>query len=190
MSKIGIFYIYDTAPLTFRQIYHHPMIVDDCTIAHSNSLIKTNRMTVNLSFCNHWMARYLTKRQKSAFFTFTILRHLTFHQISRHPMVVEGCTIAHSNRLIKTNRMVVSLSIYDHWMARYLTKCQKSAFFIYYDTVPLTFYQISHHPMIVEGCTIAYSNRLIKANRMTVNSPFYDHWMARYLTKRQKLAFF
>src|SRR6266542_1751989 len=125
MSKISIFYIYDTASLTFCQIYHHPMIIDGCTIAHSNRLNKTNRMTVNSSFCNHWMARYLTKRQKSAFFTFTILRHLTFRQISRHPMVVEGCTIAHTNRLIKTNRMTVNSSFYDHWMTRYLTKRQK-----------------------------------------------------------------
>src|SRR5205823_6508992 len=62
-SKIGIFYIYDTAPLTFRQISHHPMIIEGCTIAHSNRLVKTNRMTVNLSFHDHWMARYLMKRQ-------------------------------------------------------------------------------------------------------------------------------
>src|SRR6266498_2368484 len=119
-SKIGIFYIYDTAPLTFRQIYHHPMIVDGCTIAHSNRLIKANRMTVNSSFCNHWMARYLTKRQKSAFFTFTILRHLTFRQIYHRPMIVDGCTIAHSNHLIKTNRMTVHSSFCNDWMTRYL----------------------------------------------------------------------
>jgi len=111
--------------------YSNAMIVEGCTIAHSNRLVKTNRMAVSLSFYDHWMARYLTKRQKSAFFTFTILRHLTFRQISRHPMVVEGCTIAHSNRLIKTNRMAVSLSFYDHWMARYFTKRQKSAFFTF-----------------------------------------------------------
>src|SRR5438034_8349978 len=50
-------------------------------------------------------------------------------------MITEGCTIAHSNRLIKANRMVVILSFYDHWTARYLTKTSKSAFYIY-DTAP------------------------------------------------------
>src|SRR6266498_2252607 len=66
----------------------------------------------------------------------------------------------------------------------------KISIFYIYDTAPLTFCQISHHPMIVEGCTIAYSNHLIKTNRIVINSPFYDHWMARYLTKRQKSAFY
>src|SRR5207248_1945884 len=95
-------------------VYSNAMIVEGCTIAHSNRLIKTNRMAVSLSFYDHWMARYLTKRQKSAFFTFTILRHLTFRQISHHPMVVEGCTIAYSNCLIKANRMTVNSSFYDY----------------------------------------------------------------------------
>src|SRR6266516_3264732 len=108
--------------------YSNAMIVEGCTIAHSNRLIKTNRMAVSLSFYDHWMARYLMKRQKSAFFTFTILRHLTFRQISRHPMVVEGCTIAHSNRLIKTNRMSYGTAFHDHWMARYLTKRQMAQY--------------------------------------------------------------
>src|SRR6266498_2463843 len=96
------------------------------------------------------MARYLTKCQKSAFFTFTILRHLIFRQISRHPMVMEGCTIAYSNRLIKTNRMTVNLSFYNHWMARYLMKCQKIVLH------NLTFCQISGLLVIVEGRICRY----------------------------------
>src|SRR5580704_7699751 len=64
--------------LTFCQISLHPMIVERCTIAHWNRLIKTNRMVAVSAFYDYWMPRYSTKRQKSASFTFTILRHLTF----------------------------------------------------------------------------------------------------------------
>src|SRR5437016_9971371 len=45
-----------------------------------------------------------------------------------YTVIAEELSIAHSNRLTKTNRMVVILSFHDHWMARYLTKRQKSAF--------------------------------------------------------------
>jgi len=50
-------------------------------------------------------------------------------------VIVDECSIAHSNRLTKTNRMVVNLSFYDHWMVRYLTKRQNRHFYIY-DTAP------------------------------------------------------
>src|SRR5207245_1613767 len=140
---------------------------------------KTNRMKVNLSFCNHWMARYLTKRQKSAFFTFTILCHLTFHQISRHPMVVKDCIIAHSNCLVKTNRMTVNSSFYNHWMTRYLTKRQKIIL------RHLTFRQISGLLVIVEGQIYRHSIRLDETIQMSYGTAVYDHWMVIYLTKRQ-----
>ena len=43
-------------------------------------------------------------------------RCLTFCRISRHPVIVQRCTIAHSNRLITTIRMSYCASLYDHWM--------------------------------------------------------------------------
>jgi hypothetical protein len=58
----------------------------------------------------------------SAFFIFKMLRHLTFGRISRHLMVVEGYTIAHWIRLIKTNLMGYSESFYDHWIPKYTAR--------------------------------------------------------------------
>ncbi|CAB4444767.1 unnamed protein product [Rhizophagus irregularis] len=49
-------------------------------------------------------------------------RFLTFCRISRHPVIVQGCTVAHSNRCIETIRMSYCASLYDHWMPRYLAK--------------------------------------------------------------------
>jgi hypothetical protein len=51
-----------------------------------------------------------------------------FCWISRQPVIVRGWSIAHWNRLTRTNRMVPNSSFYDHWMPVYLAKCQKSAF--------------------------------------------------------------
>ena len=50
-------------------------------------------------------------------------------------MVVQRCIIAHLNRLVATNRMVLNLSFYDLLIPSYLEKRQKSAF--YYDTAPI-----------------------------------------------------
>ena len=46
-------------------------------------------------------------------------RCFTFCQLSRHPVIVQRCTIAHSNRLIATIRMSYSASLYDRWVPRY-----------------------------------------------------------------------
>jgi len=156
MSTIGIFAFTLLRHLTFCRISRHPMIVERCIIAHSIRLDETILMSYNTSFYDHWMPRYSTKRQKSAFFTFTILRHLTFCWISRHPMIIERCTIAHSIRLDEMILMSYSACLYDHWMPKYSTKCQKSAFFTFTILRHLTFCWISRHPMIVERCTIAH----------------------------------
>src|SRR5580704_2542484 len=44
-----------------------PVIVERCIIARWNRLVETNRMVANSSFYDRWIARYLTKRQESAF---------------------------------------------------------------------------------------------------------------------------
>ena len=46
----------------------------------------------------------------------------------RHPVVMEGRTIAHWNRLTETSRKVLNSTFYDHWMAHKLTKRHSSAF--------------------------------------------------------------
>ena len=59
-------------------------------------------------------AEILSETSKIGILYFTILRRLTFHLISRHPMIVERCAIARWNRLITTSRMVVKSSFHDH----------------------------------------------------------------------------
>src|SRR6185369_14354279 len=59
---------------------------------------------------------------KHRHFYFTIMQNFTFCRISRHPVIVQRCTIAHSNRLNATIRMSYSASPYNHWMPRYSAK--------------------------------------------------------------------
>src|SRR2546429_1279127 len=80
-------------------------------------------MVAFLSKSNHWMPSYLTKCQKSEFYHFAILRHSTFHRITRLPEVVEGWKYHHSNRLVETNRMVGVSFLFEFWVPRYLIKC-------------------------------------------------------------------
>jgi hypothetical protein len=56
---------------------------------------------------------------------------LTFGRISRHPMVVEGCTMAHWIRLIETNPMSRGTSFHSHWMPGYSAKRQMAQHFKY-----------------------------------------------------------
>src|SRR5436305_5286379 len=53
-------------------------------------------------------AEILSETSKIGILYFTILRCLTFHLISRHPVIVERCAIARWNRLITASRMVVN----------------------------------------------------------------------------------
>jgi hypothetical protein len=57
-------------------------------------------------------------------FIFTILRHLPFRWISRHPVIVERWNCYHSTRLDETNPMSCVSSFWDHLVARYSTKRQ------------------------------------------------------------------
>ena len=54
--------------------------------------------------------------------TFTLLRHLPFRWISRHPVVVEGWNYHHSTRLSEAILMSCMLSFYDHCMLWWSTK--------------------------------------------------------------------
>src|ERR1044071_1063461 len=69
---------------------------------------------------------------KSAFLS---LRHLTFRQITRRPVVIEEWKYHHSNRLIVTSRMVVFPFFYDHWMPSFMAKCHQISI-ITFDTAP------------------------------------------------------
>src|SRR2546421_5559110 len=64
---------------------------------------------------------------KSAFLSLSVLRYLTFRQISRRPVVVEGWKYHHSTHLDLPVRMVVFSFFYDHWMLSYSTKRLSSA---------------------------------------------------------------
>ena len=62
--------------------------------------------------------------------TFTLLRHLLFRWISRHPVVVERWNYHHSTRLDETVLMSCVISFYDHWMSRYSMKQWKMGFLL------------------------------------------------------------
>ena len=47
-------------------------------------------MVVYLGFYDHWMPRYLVKRQNGAVKKWQNADLLTFRQLTRHPMVVES----------------------------------------------------------------------------------------------------
>src|SRR2546421_7869 len=64
------------------------------------------------------------------------LRHLTFHQISRLPVVIEEWEYNHSTRLDELVRMVVFPFFYDHWRPRYSTKRYQIGLFITFGTAP------------------------------------------------------
>src|SRR5579871_4472682 len=96
-------------------------------------------MSYSASFYNHWMPKYSAKRQMAQYCKCKKCRFLTFCGISRHPMIIERCTIAHSIRLDETILMSYSAYLYDHWMPKYSTKCQKSAFFTFTILRHLTF---------------------------------------------------
>src|SRR5581483_1896457 len=81
--------------------------------------------------------RDLQRNVNNSSFTFTILHHLPFRLISRHPMIVERCIMYHSTRLDETTLMICVSFFYNHWMARYSTKRQQFGIYIY-DTAPFT----------------------------------------------------
>ncbi|RGB37911.1 hypothetical protein C1646_756336 [Rhizophagus diaphanus] len=71
-----------------------------------------------ISTFRHWLSD-LSKCQNSFDMSkLSKLKNITFYVITRHPIIVERCTIARWNRFIMTSRMVVSSSFYDHWMIR------------------------------------------------------------------------
>src|SRR5579862_7608138 len=55
-------------------------------------------------------------------------KNFLIFRLSIDPVIIKGYVIARWNRLIEANRMVPSSSFYNYWIARYLTKCQQSAF--------------------------------------------------------------
>ena len=57
----------DTQKFSYFRLSIDPVIVERCIIARWNRLVETNRMVANSSFYDRWIARYLTKRQESAF---------------------------------------------------------------------------------------------------------------------------
>ena len=116
------------------------------------------------------------KMTKIGIFAFTILRHLTFCRISRHPMIVERCIIARSIRLDETILMSYSASFHDHWMPRYSTKRQMAQYCKCKRCRFLTFCGISRHPSIVESWNSYHSIRLDETIPMSYSrtSPTYN----------------
>src|SRR2546423_7345774 len=112
---------------------------------------------------------------KSAFLSLSVLRHLTFRQISRRPVVVEGWEYHHSTRLDLPVRMAELFDETSKWRS---TECDKNADL-------MKFCQLTRHPMVMEEWEYHHSTRLDEPVRMVVFSFVYDHWTPRYLTKRQ-----
>src|SRR5207237_797851 len=65
-----------------------------------------------------------------SFLSFSVLRHLTFCQISRLPVVIGEWENHHSTLLDELVRMVVFPFFYDHWRPRYSTKRYQIGLFI------------------------------------------------------------
>jgi hypothetical protein len=127
-------------------------------------------------------AELFDKISRSRHFTFcaTVLRHLTFCLISRHPVVVEEWSYRHWNQLIETNPMIVVSSFYDNWMPRYLTKRQQIGILHFAILRHSTFCQISRHLVVVEGWNHHHWIRHDMPVLMAVRSSFYDRWMPSY----------
>src|SRR6185436_14111830 len=82
------------------------------------------------------------------FLSLSVLRHLTFRQISWRPVVVEEWEYHHSNWLIETSRMVVFPFFYNCWMPSLLAKCHQIGI-ITFDTAP---FNISSNISTSSGC--------------------------------------
>ena len=71
-----------------------------------------------------------------SFLSLSVLRHLTFRQISRLPVVIGEWEYHHSTRLDESVRMVVFPFFYDHRRPRYSTKRYQIGLFITFGTAP------------------------------------------------------
>jgi len=71
-----------------------------------------------------------------SFLSLSVLRHLTFRQISRLPVVIGEWEYHHSTRLDEPVRMVVFPFFYDHWRPRYSMKRYQIGLFITFGTAP------------------------------------------------------
>jgi len=96
------------------------------------SLLKRSRRAESndgeIMFLRAFYGEILSKTSKIGIFIFSILRHLTFCWISRHPMVIERRISHHSIRPGETILMSHRSSSYDHWLPRYSAKCQMAQY--------------------------------------------------------------
>src|SRR5947209_17929620 len=101
--------------LTFRQITQRPVAVEEWEYLHSNWLIERVEWWYSHSSTTTGCRVYWQNVIKLAL-SLSILRHLTFRRISRHPVVVKEWEYHHSTCLEEPVRMVVFLFFYDHWI--------------------------------------------------------------------------
>ena len=162
--------------------YSDAVIVDECSIAHSNRLTKTNRMVVNLSFYDHWMVRYLTKRQNRHFYIYETAPFDVLLNISPsndHRRLYHSSFESSHQGESNGGKFILSQSpegqIFDETSKIgifYICKCRF-----------LTFRQISGHPVIVKGQNYRHSIRLGETIRMSYRSFFCDHCMLRRIIR-------
>src|SRR5690349_10647431 len=103
----------------YAKIYVLPNISasSDRTEMHNSSFESSQCNDSNELLCIHVQsldAEIFGKTSKIGSILNKKCRFLTFCRISRHPTIVQGCTIVHSNRCIETIRMSYCASLYDY----------------------------------------------------------------------------
>src|SRR6185369_186872 len=130
----------------------HPMIVQRCTIAHSNRRNETIRMSYCASLYDHWMPRYSAKRQTSAFSFYDYAKFYVLPNISAssdriemHNSSFESSQCNDSNELLCIPVRSLDTEIFG--------KPSKIGSIVNKKCQFLTFCRISRHPLIVQRCT-------------------------------------
>src|SRR5438477_6518761 len=130
-------------------------------------------MVVNLSFYDHWMVRYLMKRQNRHFYIydtapFDVLLNISpsndYRRLYHSSFESSHQGESNSGKFI----LLQSLDgkVFDETSKIGIYKYKKCRFF--------TFRQISGHPVIVEGQIYHHSIRLDEAIRMSYGTAFHD----------------
>ena len=145
-------------------------------------------MVVILSFYDHWMARYLTKTSKSAFYIydtapFDVLLNISPSNDHRR---LYHSSFESSHQDESNGGNFILLQSLD---GEIFSKTSKIGIYKYKKCRFLTFRQISGHPVITEGWSYHHSIRLDETIRMSYGTAFCDHWTVRYLAKRQMAQF-
>ena len=143
-----------------------------------------------MSYCaslyNHWMPRYSAKRQTSAFSFYDYAKFYVLPNISASSDRTEMYNSSFESSHCNDSNELLCIPVRSLG-AEILGKPSKIGNIVNKKCRFLTFCRITRHPMIIQGCTVAHSNRLIATIRMSYSASLYDRWVPRYSAKRKIL---